>query len=195
MKHRDPVMMRARIIGISGKMHSGKTTVSDMICDQLLMSQYYPKTIKFADPLYKMQKAVYDIAGIDLPKTKDRKLLQWLGTDWGRGIDENIWLNLWRKDTRSYLLKFAENKLGVVIADDVRFNNEAQLIREMGGAIINIEADDETRKSRAPETFQGTSHSSESGIDPALVTASIYNTGDIFDLRQNVRYLILDGLI
>jgi uridine kinase len=192
---RNQINLKHRIIGITGKMHSGKTTVTNFLMDQLTMSDFYPTVMKFAQPLYDMQKEVYRIAQLDAPKTKDRKLLQFLGTDWGRDKDPDLWINLWRKKVRTYMLANTPQNRRVVLCDDLRFDNEAKQIKDMGGVIINVEASDEVRKARAPESFSGVTHASENGIDPGLIDLTIYNISEMFDLRQNIRYLLSDGLI
>ncbi len=195
MRHRDSIKLRARIIGVSGKMHSGKTTVAGILNDQLTMSEFYPKMIKFASPLYDIQRMVYERCNLPQPAIKDRKLLQWIGTEWGREKDKDLWTNIWRRDVRNYLFKFTENRLGVVIADDIRFDNEAKLIKEMGGVVINVESSDEIRHARSPSTFEGIDHASEQDISKELIDATIYNSEELYDLRKNIKYLLTDGAI
>ena len=60
--------------------------------------------------------------------------MQWYGTDYRRNQDPEYWTNAMRK----YLRKMA-NAAGVVIIDDVRFPNEAELVREFGGLMYRIE--------------------------------------------------------
>jgi hypothetical protein len=58
-----------------------------------------------------------------------RKMLQTLGTEWGRGIDENIWVD--------YTLRRAERilrrpEMNVVVITDCRFLNEARQVSTIG---------------------------------------------------------------
>ena len=65
-----------------------------------------------------------------------RHLLQSLGTEWGRDcVDKNVWTILAR---RRLHVEEAER----IIFDDVRFENEASMIRGMGGIIIHIDRGD-----------------------------------------------------
>jgi hypothetical protein len=61
-----------------------------------------------------------------------RYLLQTLGTEWGRNlINQSLWLDSARN--RLGRLYYAD-----VVVDDVRFGNEAAMIREAGGLIIHL---------------------------------------------------------
>lgn len=55
---------------------------------------------------------------------KNRKLLQFVGTDIVREIDPDFWINATNKRLESY---FAPDDVTIVIHDDVRFANEAAL--------------------------------------------------------------------
>ncbi len=84
------------IVGISGKMGSGKSTAAES-----LKSLGRPVCIlKLAAPLYAIQNFIYNaIAPVYTPPegfVKDRKLLQWIGTDFGRSLDRDLWTKLWR---------------------------------------------------------------------------------------------------
>jgi hypothetical protein len=65
-----------------------------------------------------------------LPYGKHSKILQWWGTEYRRAQDPNYWINKW-------LLRVVGFS-GVVVAPDVRFNNEAIAILECGGANVNV---------------------------------------------------------
>lgn len=56
-----------------------------------------------------------------------RSALQTLGTDWGRNtVDEHIWCRAWRMMARELM----DGGVGVIIVDDIRFQNEIDYIRE-----------------------------------------------------------------
>lgn len=190
------IRIKNKIIAFSGLMHSGKTTCADILENHLAMSIYYPKIIKFADPLYDIQKYIYDRTGLEKPQIKDRQLLQYLGTEWGRSKDENLWVNIWRREARSWRFKSSglHDDVHVVICDDLRFENEAKQVREMGGAIINVVAPENIRRERNPQTFN-TSHSSEKPLSEEYITLNIYNDKNLQDLRYNIRYLLEEGLL
>ncbi len=59
-----------------------------------------------------------------------RFAMQTLGTEWGRQImDQDFWVNAWKETSRDFPR---------VVVDDVRFANEAQAIRDMGGTLIRV---------------------------------------------------------
>lgn len=67
--------------------------------------------------------------------TSGRKLMQWYGTDYRRKMNPNYWMNKW-------VLNFAKFS-DIVLVDDIRFPNEAELVRSLGGYIIKINRDTE----------------------------------------------------
>lgn len=132
------------VIGLSGKLESGKTTVA-----KLLWSKFYNKfeLINFGDILKTESSTMYNypipwnythegkknlINHEDLPR-KDmtvREVLQWHGTDFRRSQDENYWV----KKMQDYL----DFKQSNVIIDDVRFINEAEFVLNNNGFLFRI---------------------------------------------------------
>lgn len=138
----------------------------------------------FADPIY---EAVSAITGLDVDELRDRsrkentlgwiscsprKLLQTLGTEWGRDM---IHPEIWIMST----MRRIEGLTDVVITD-VRFNNEAEAILARGGAIWRITG----RASALGDTQAG--HSSEAGVAEKYIDATIANEGSIDDLSSAV---------
>ena len=118
---------RIRLIGIAGPARAGKDTLCSYMLDNLdgiwLRSS-------FADPIKEMLRAI----GVDCSDdakavvsddygVTPRHMMQTLGTEWGRHmIDGDIWVKA-----------FARLNAGkCVIVPDVRFENEAALVREHG---------------------------------------------------------------
>lgn len=161
------------IIALTGKMGSGKTTALEIM--RKFMDFRY---VKFAAPLYQLQEEIYKY--LDLPyepgKLKDRRLLQVLGTDWGRNYDSNIWVNAWEKEVRK-----AYDAGWNVITDDCRFLNEAEKVNSLGGFIIKIEGP------QRGEFLSGQSHASESEIDDIVPDFIVYNTGNVSDFEEKIK--------
>ena len=124
------------IIGLTGKARSGKDTVAD-----LLLAMLNPKYVKmaFADPMkdalqYGLGLTPEQLDG-DLKDVEDqmydctpRRMMQTLGTEWGRElIHRDVWVIAMRKRVTSN-----------TIISDVRFNNEADMVRDMGGRMIHV---------------------------------------------------------
>jgi hypothetical protein len=115
-------------LAFMGLMRSGKDTSLDYVKGKI-----GGKALRFADPLYEIQKAVYQIVG--LPEKKDRTLLQLVGTEWGRHtIDQNIWVNVVVDR-----IKKEKPETNLFIAD-CRFANEEKALRELGFEFIMLKA-------------------------------------------------------
>ncbi len=142
------------LLGICGDKFSGKSTVSDM-----LESEYGFTCRPFADPIKYMANEMYDFSKDQLWGDKKdevdprygftpRFVLQFLGTEVGRGIHEMTWIWVWERNFLGYTLS-DEN----IVVDDMRFPNEAEAIRKLGGKILRV------HKWGAPANLD--SHSSE----------------------------------
>jgi hypothetical protein len=169
------------IIALTGKMHSGKSTVANHLLELLPNS----KLLKFAQPLYDMQAYIYERARLEPPVIKDRRLLQWLGTDWGRTKSESIWTTIWELDAKTELM-FGPTQH--VICDDLRFDNEAVKVAGMGGFVVSIEADISALSLRGEQINTG--HASESGIYPEFIKYRINNSGSKVALQRAVEDLL-----
>ena len=128
------------IIGISGKMYSGKSTVSD------ILRQSYPELgfidKPFAGPLKKSLASMFNenIANfynqdfknnhILLPNMTTREVMQKYGQAM-RNIYKNFWIYLNLKD-------YKKEKNWLI--PDVRFRNEADAIQDLGGVVVRIES-------------------------------------------------------
>lgn len=162
------------LLGISGPAGSGKDTVAEHFRDE-----YKTDVIAFADP---MKRALREICGFPIDAWADRQwkervidtigkspreLAQTLGTEWGRNkVGKSFWVN-------EALSRWRANGSRPTVISDVRFDNEAQAIRDAGGIVIAI---------RRPTATAVVSHSSEGGIDPDFVDAYVNNFGTIADL-------------
>lgn len=93
-----------------------------------------------------------------------------LGTEWGREcVSPTVWLDVWLAKAR---------RKSFVVVDDVRFENEAELIRLVGGQMWRI-----TR----PGVERSTEHASEGGLDSwSKFTCDIVNAGTISDLLNGL---------
>lgn len=169
-----------RLIGFTGKMGSGKSTAIGCLKE----IQKAVVNVKFAQPLYDIQEAIYHRIKLVYKRPddfiKDRKLLQFLGTDWGRNsISTTIWVDLWKEDVK-YCLENYRNSL--IVCDDVRFNEEADAIKQLGGIVIQIES----AQQRTDTSAGIAGHPSEQGIDLDKVDYIIDNNGTIDDLRSSL---------
>lgn len=172
------------IIGFSGKMGVGKSTAIEVLRASTGRPVFL---VKFAQPLYDIQEAVYDrVAPVyKRPEyfVKDRKLLQWMGTEWGRdSISKTLWVDLWSARATQI---WAENPSAIVACDDVRFDNEAETIRRHGGRVVLL-TDTLKYRDRAEGGVGIQGHSSEAGIAPALVDRTVDNNNTLNNFKAKL---------
>ena len=180
--------MLTTLIGVTGKAGSGKDTVGEM-----LWGEYGFVCSSFADPV---KQAASIIFGVELDKFYDRvskeaidpywgitrrEMLTKLGTDACRNVfGQDVW-------TKRWLMSFNEvNQFDDVVVTDVRFEDEAALIRSMGGTIIHLSRP-------ASERGVKVDHVSEAGVKILDGDYGIDNNGTLGDLLKNV-CLIVDDL-
>jgi len=187
------------LIGLTGKAQSGKDTVARLILshhlgdvmdedDDVMDEDEYFSTFKydedsyllsFAYPLYQALSAMTGNSIIWLMKNKDetingitvRRLLQTLGTEWGR---ETIGIDWWVNLLKTRLVERLQTE-DLTIVTDICFDNEAQLIREQGGEIWHIFRDVEIMH-----------HASENGIITHSNDHIILNNLTIDELKVKV---------
>jgi hypothetical protein len=65
-----------------------------------------------------------------------RHAMQALGSEWGRNlIHPDLWVTLWRE-------KAYQSKAPLIVADDVRFANEAATVLALGGTLLRVRRHD-----------------------------------------------------
>lgn len=158
------------VLLISGKMGSGKTTLAEAVREAWLTKKRRSVClINFADALYDMHNYCRDYLlsnGVQTEK-KDRKLLQWLGTEWGRAKSESIWVDIVKskiekltKESRA----FDKTVSPLFIIADCRFPNELSGFPD--AVSVRLECDRELRKERCSRwSDAGETHLSETALD------------------------------
>ena len=119
------------LLGISGKMGSGKSTISHMLKAAFGESMKVD-IMSLSKPIYKAQDLLYKEYGLKLQGDKDRDLLISIGK-WGRDISSDFWLEQMAK-------MITESEADVIICDDVRFKNEADFFGKLG-FLVRIEGE------------------------------------------------------
>jgi hypothetical protein len=116
--------------------------------------------------VHQAKQVVVQDAGVSV-----RHMLQTLGTEWGRQcIHPEIWVRCW---------KGRASRFDAVVADDVRFLNEAKMIKLLGGEMWRIDRTDAVR------TFD---HASEGSLDSCgEFDRYITNDGTIEDLISKLQ--------
>ena len=115
-------------IGLSGKMGSGKTTLTNGLKEAL--PSFKIEVVSLAKPIKDIQNMIYKELDIEMIGEKDRDLLIALGM-WGRGKSDSFWL-------AQAIKKFEESDADIVICDDVRFKNEADYF-DLAGILVRLE--------------------------------------------------------
>lgn len=180
----------SKLIGFNGMMGVGKSEAIQEIKDR---SKLPVELVKFAGPLYDMQEMIYrriqSVYNRPADFKKDRKLLQWLGTEWGREtISKTIWVDLWKAEVTAALARGS-----VVVCDDVRFDNEAELVRSLGGIVVQITS---SRASERIDTQSGIkNHSSEAGISAEFIDDILRNDGTLREFQNQVANLFYQFLL
>lgn len=106
-------------IAVSGKAGSGKDTFY-AIAKEILekRGKKQPENLKFARPLYDILHFAQEACGFD--KEKDRKFLQWVGTEWAREKNKDVWVNIMERKiltTQNFIIT------------DLRFLNELEMCK------------------------------------------------------------------
>ena len=167
------------IIGLSGYAQSGKDATANLLC---LNYEYERRA--FADPMRHALQIInpkldsitrvadlVDDYGWDIAKKNPevRRLLQVLGTDFGRKmIGDDVWIKMSLSDLRQ------GNR---VVISDVRFPNEADAIKKLGGTVWRINRRNNTAVNH---------HASEHAMDNYMFSHVIYNDGTLDDLSDEV---------
>lgn len=170
-----------QLIGLCALARCGKTTVANHLHDHHGLEHY-----SFASPL---KRGLWMMLGLthehtegdlkELPMEEfggksPRQMMQTLGTEWGRNlIAEDVWLTCAKK-------ALANADHGLVIAD-VRYENEAQWIRDHGGVIVHIQR---------PGAEKVSSHASEAGVAIAAGDLVVLNDGSLNELYANVDLVV-----
>jgi len=179
------------LIGLSGFAQSGKDTVAKYLIEEhgytrLAFADVLRRALYTLNPIIlvsnegailRLKEHVDEVGWEEAKKIEEvRKLLQVFGTEVGRALlGENVWVNLAlkeMKEDRDYVFT------------DVRFLNEANLLRDRGGSIWRIER---------PSVEAVNQHLSERALEGYNFDFKIINDSTLDDLAEKVE-IILDKL-
>jgi len=147
------------IIGFAGQAGAGKDFAATLLEDMLAGTV---KQYKFAEPLKQFCRTAFgwteDHTDGDLKEIKNdngitpRQAMQWLGTEWGRKVDPDVWTNCLRRHVERDMSEtvmvqppsgrfnssHTPYKVDHAIITDVRFPNEVATIHAMGGIVVRL---------------------------------------------------------
>lgn len=170
------------VVGFTGVAGAGKDTAAQVLKEISPMMNWNVRS--FADPIKQMLVVGLGLTHsqlndrglkeqpIELFNVSPRHLMQQLGTEWGRSIDPDMWVKVMR----------IRCMIGNTLIPDVRFPNEASMVRE-AGVLVHI-------KGRGGIAGN---HLSEAGITVASGDVVIENDRDIEYLTLQLK--ILYGVI
>jgi len=121
----------SKIILISGKAESGKTTLSNMMKRDLEASGYRVTIISFASYLKNIAKEHFGWDGVK--DDKGRTILQEVGTNKVRVRNPNFWV----ETVYNFIETFSDD-FDYFISDDVRFPNEIEFFRNLDVMAIRL---------------------------------------------------------
>lgn len=130
---------------------------------------------------FKTEAEIHVESREDSFKVTGREFLQRYGTEAHRDIfGQDFWLDylIPNNDPERLRTNFANAQIGII--SDLRFDNEAERIRELGGVVWEI--------NRFENNHDG--HVSESGVNSSLIDCVITNDGSLGDLYQAVGHAI-----
>ena len=187
------------IIGICGFKSSGKDTIAEY-----LIKEYGFKKVSFASTLKDIISIMFGwsrdkLEGITkedrewrekidpwwsktlkIPLLSPRYVMQYFGTDLFRNhFHEDIWVKI----VENKLHKYLEEDISCnVVITDCRFNNEINMILQLGGKIIQVHRN----SSREVKCI----HSSEIEWIRCHKDYDIENVGTIKELEEKVKYIL-----
>jgi hypothetical protein len=167
------------IIGLSGYAQSGKDSTAELLClnygyTRLAFADSMRQALMTINPKLDSITRVSDFVedyGWDVAKKNPevRRLLQVLGTDFGRKmLGDDVWINIALSGIKS------EDK---IVVSDVRFPNEAEAIKKLGGTVWRINRHNHSAVN---------GHTSEHAMDNYMFNYVIYNDGTLDDLSDEV---------
>lgn len=124
------------VVGFAGPARVGKTAITTELATVAREAGWRVHVMPFAGPL--KRKAEEKGFGKTENPEAYRKFCQEYGAD-RRSLDKNYWLHQWRDDLKAARdLHWEIDGPGplLIIADDVRYENEQKAIRDAGGSLV-----------------------------------------------------------
>lgn len=182
----EAAISNVRLIGITGLAETGKDTLANYIVNQygaIKRSVAYPiKGILnqiFGFPASAWDDRDWKERPLPMIGHSPRVLAQSLGTEWGRAINEDLWIG-------KVIAHWRQNDCRLMVVPDIRFDNEAVYLLRSGGMMIRVTRQD--AKPVAP-------HQSEQGVNDQLVHIEIPNDGTIKELFEAFDRAILKHVL
>jgi len=176
------------VVGVNGKIQSGKDTFVGMVMSILQEYDIRCRTINFAD---KLKVVVMDLFSLnhddvftqegkarrhpELNNMTTRYILQKFGTEVARNIFSKVWVNYLIKTVR--LISDIDHNVHVIFVSDMRFIDEFNAIKSMNGITVRVK--------RLGFEHTNQNHESEWGLDKYPYFGKWYSISDIFTFLYN----------
>lgn len=129
------------IIAIAGTSRAGKDTFANILAETMEeLGLGMPTRVAFADPIKELYSKFFYYVDTE---SKPRDAYVTIGNAF-RSIDSEVWI---RPVYKRLLEELSKNNS--VIVTDVRYQNEAEALREAGIPIVKVVADDWVRQERS----------------------------------------------
>ncbi len=170
---------RGRLIALCGLKTAGKSVVAEQLTANLPAGR-----VRFSGPLKDMLRVLglndAEIEGHLKEESSDklcgqtpRHAMVTLGTEWGREmIGEDIWVRAWENSVKAHLANGVD-----IITEDLRFENEYEAVRRLGGMVIRIER----------PGLVASDHPSEQFAQSMIADTVVHNDGDLKTLQTYSR--------
>ena len=178
------------LIGFHGKAGCGKDTAFKLLKGFTAKPDAGFHQMAFARGVKLMASKVFQVPLEKFYHNKDdisprygktyRELLKIFGTDFARNmIDHNFWVHYLEHEYLNLVDVDSDQIIGIC---DVRFENEANWIRDNDGIIIQV-------KSKVVRVEES-DHESEAELPSSLIDYIVHNDGTLFQFRNNLDLIL-----
>lgn len=180
------------VVGLHAKKYAGKDTGARFLCDAFNAEQY-----AFADPVYAGLAVALGVRRTDVVDKEDiipkfgvslRYMTTRFATDYARDMIHNdVWIQRAIEWMQRLSVHHGWKDIPPIVFSDVRFENEAKFIRDMGGTVIHVY--------RSGFSDVESDHESEDGIRESENDFILYNNGNLSDYKTRLRRVYEVALI
>lgn len=177
-----------KILGLSGIAGAGKDTAALTIKESKKNVDIYA----FAGPLKEACRILFNFSNEQLYDTvvkeeyderwkrSPREIFQWLGTDVLRNhVNQDFFIMNMQQ-------RIDSSKADYIVITDVRFDNEAEYVKSLGGKVIKIERNMDESSENNGKTTKHSQHITEKGISTHLIDAVVKNNCSIDEFKNNM---------
>lgn len=178
--------MSKKLVGFTGLAESGKSTAAGLLQVVWRDAGVHSNILAFADPLKMCLMGLFEFSPdqlytIEGKETVDprygvtpRHIMQQFGTEFVRKVVPDLWVILMEEE-----LSKVWSKDEWIIIDDVRFADEARLVRKLNGTVVHMQ----------DRGGIGSDHATEAGLAVQEKDIVVSNVGGLADLKLIMRLL------